>query len=52
MWSLSVSDKPHQRARLAGAVLQGMILGLLTFIALCNLAQESSADQVFRYQGF
>lgn len=36
----------------AGAVLQGLTLGLLTLWALLELAASASGGNVFRYQGF
>lgn len=38
--------------RRIGAVLQGIILGVLTAFALFNLIELSSGAQIFRYQGF
>jgi predicted lipid-binding transport protein (Tim44 family) len=36
----------------AGAILQGLVLGGLTAVALFNLIEASSGAQIFRYQGF
>lgn len=35
-----------------GAILQGLVLGAATAVALFNLLEASSGAQVFRYQGF
>ncbi len=35
-----------------GAIVQGIVLGVLLAIALVQLAVMSSAAQVFRYQGY
>lgn len=43
------------RARLVtilGACVQGVVLGALLFFAVLELIEASSADRVFRYQGF
>ena len=39
-------------ARLAGICLQGLVLGLLLFLALMKLLALESGARVFRYQGF
>ena len=46
MWQRLVSP------RVAGAVVQGLVLGTLAFFAVLELIEKSSADRVFRYQGF
>lgn len=38
--------------RLAGACLQGLILGVLLLMAIVELASGELGAQVFRYQGF
>ncbi len=43
---------PRSRAWWAGAILQGLILGAATAVAIFNLLEASSGAQVFRYQGF
>ena len=35
-----------------GAILQGMVLGILVAFALFSLFEASSGSQIFRYQGF
>ena len=39
-------------ARLCGAVLQGIVLGLLLFAALVELFSVASGARVFRYENF
>lgn len=41
-----------RRARLAGALLQGVGLGTLLFLALARLATLAADARVFTYQGF
>lgn len=43
---------PHPRFRLAGAVLQGVVLGGLVLAAIFKLIQAASRASVFRYEGF
>jgi hypothetical protein len=47
-----MTDNTHKAARRIGALVQGLGLGLLLFIAVCGLVQASGVGQVFRYQGF
>jgi hypothetical protein len=35
-----------------GVSLQGVILGVLLFLALCDLVSISAGARIFRYQGF
>lgn len=42
----------QRRARLAGAVVQGLLLGALLALALIHLFAVQSGAQVFRYQAF
>jgi hypothetical protein len=39
-------------AYIFGVYLQGFILGVLLFMALCELLATSSGVRLFRYQGF
>jgi hypothetical protein len=39
-------------AYIFGVYLQGLILGILLFIALCDLVATASGVRLFRYQGF
>lgn len=39
-------------AEKAGAILQGVVLGVLLFFALLQLLMIGTDAQVFRYQGF
>jgi hypothetical protein len=39
-------------AYIFGIYLQGLILGNLLFIALCELVATASGVRLFRYQGF
>ncbi len=46
-------DTPSMaRARLAGAVLQGLILGTGLFLALAKMTALTSGARVFNYQAF
>lgn len=47
-----MSGGKRRRAWIAGAVLQGAVLGGLLFLAILRLIETSAAGQVFRYQGF
>lgn len=47
-----MQDTEHKAAQSAGAICQGLILGLFLFLAICGLIQASGGAQVFRYQGF
>jgi len=40
------------RARLAGALFQGIVLGVLLFLALMRLMSSAHGIRVFRYEGF
>jgi hypothetical protein len=40
------------RAALLGKLLQGLLLGLLLFVALTNLLLLTAGARIFRYQGF
>ena len=40
------------RARLAGAVLQGLVLGTGLFLALAKMTALTSGARVFNYQAF
>ncbi|MCB1749633.1 MAG: hypothetical protein KDK06_20845 [Gammaproteobacteria bacterium] len=42
----------HGRARRIGAVVQGLVLGVLLAVALVQLAVMSTGAAIFRYQGF
>ena len=37
---------------IAGAVLQGLVLGVLLLMAVAVMLGEGSASAVFRYEGF
>lgn len=39
-------------ARLAGVVLQGLVLGSLLFLALVRLLSLAEGARIFRYQNF
>lgn len=39
-------------AFLAGACLQGVVLGMLLFVALARLLEATHGVRIFRYQGF
>lgn len=41
-----------ERSRLAGACLQGMLIGALLLIAIVQLASSEVGARLFRYQGF
>lgn len=43
---------PHPRFRLAGAVVQGLALGVALIVAVMKLIQLASQSSVFRYEGF
>lgn len=47
-----MNDSTRSRAWKAGAVLQGIVLGILLFLALAQLLMIDRGAQVFRYQGF
>ncbi len=56
---MEVRQKPvasiinHSRAlRIAGAVIQGLVLGALLALALTELVLLDSGATIFRYQGF
>jgi hypothetical protein len=38
--------------RRAGAIVQGIVVGILLAVALLNLAALGAGAQLFRYQGF
>ena len=40
------------KAKRWGAVVQGLVLGALLFVALLTLAEMHDAARLFRYQGF
>lgn len=40
------------RRWLAGAVLQGVVLGSLLFLAICKMLALASGVPAFRYEGF
>jgi hypothetical protein len=46
------SPSAVERARRIGAVVQGIVLGVLLAIALVEAALMSSGAIIFRYQGF
>ena len=39
-------------ARLAGVLLQALVLGTLLFVAACNLIVTSGGMRLFRYENF
>jgi len=39
-------------ARVAGACVQGLVLGVLLFFAVMRLLSLSTGARVFRYEGF
>lgn len=39
-------------AYIFGVSLQGLVLGVLLFLALCELLTTASGVRLFRYQGF
>lgn len=45
-------NDPHPGFRLAGAVVQGLVLGGLLVVAVMKLIQLASSSSVFRYEGF
>lgn len=48
-----VSQSPVPRlARLAGVLLQALVLGTLLFLAACNLIVTSGGVRLFRYENF
>lgn len=47
-----MNDTSHRRARMLGACIQGLILGMLLAIAILGLIEASTQASVFRYQGF
>ncbi len=51
-----MKDMQQQRkdfyARLVGALLQGLLLGILLCFAILGLLAASSGARIFRYQGF
>jgi hypothetical protein len=40
------------KARQAGAILQGILIGILVFIALVGFAALQGGGRLFRYEGF
>lgn len=49
---LMTNDRKTGLIRKAGAVVQGLVLGLFLSIAVIGLIQASTQASVFRYQGF
>ena len=47
-----VESAPDGRAVAIGAVLQGVALGTLLFIAICRMLAMATGVTVFRYQAF
>jgi hypothetical protein len=47
-----VTPRRTDPVKLAGAICQGLVLGLLASVALINLFRVASDVQIFRYQGF
>lgn len=47
-----MSDARQKILYRLGAILQGVCLGFLVFVGLCELISLSADAQIFRYQGF
>lgn len=47
-----MSPATRQAARLTGAILQGILIGVLLYAAIVLLLPAAAQIQVFRYQGF
>jgi len=39
-------------ARITGILVQGILLGVLLFVAVAEIATSSGARQIFYYEGF
>ena len=49
---MTATDRPVSRARRAGRIAQGVVLGILLLPALFELASLAGDISAFKYQGF